>query len=174
MFNLEPSTEYAFTIKAHTTTELASVPSNEVIVSTPALSGASATPLTIEGYRASGSDSNIPAYAIDGDIQTRWSAYDDGQWIELDLGSEQLVSYLGIAFYRGDNRSKTIDIEVSSTRPIGPFVYSGDSSGTRFRLKPLALKPYLPVMYGLLGAEQVNGPALRKFRFTLPIQTDLY
>lgn len=93
-------------------------------------SGIPAAPLTIEGYRASGSDSNIPAYAIDSDIQTRWSAYDDGQWIELDLGSEQLVSYLGIAFYRGDNRSKTIDIEVSSNQTDWSLVYSGDSSGT--------------------------------------------
>lgn len=135
VFNLEPSTEYAFTIRAHTTTELASVPSNDVIVSTPALSGDSATPLTIAGYRASGSDSNIPEYVIDGDIQTRWSAYDDGQWIELDLGSEQLVSYLGVAFYRGDNRSKTIDIEVSNDQTNWTRVYSGDSSGTTIQVE---------------------------------------
>lgn len=95
----------------------------------------SATPLTIAGYRASGSDSNIPEYAIDGDIQTRWSAYDDGQWIELDLGSEQLVSYLGVAFYRGDNRSKTIDIEVSNDQTNWTRIYSGDSSGTTIQVE---------------------------------------
>ncbi|OAS87829.1 MULTISPECIES: discoidin domain-containing protein [Metabacillus] len=91
--------------------------------------------LPIVGYRASGSDSNIPEYAIDGDITSRWSVFGDGQWIELDLGSQKEVSYLGVAFYRGDNRTKTIDIEVSNDQTNWTKVYSGTSSGTTIQLE---------------------------------------
>ncbi|MBD1380662.1 discoidin domain-containing protein [Metabacillus arenae] len=91
--------------------------------------------LPIEEYRASGSDSNIPEYAIDGDITSRWSVFGDGQWIELDLGSQKEVSYLGVAFYRGDNRAKAIDIEVSNDQTTWTKVYSGTSSGTTIQLE---------------------------------------
>ncbi|MGM7722459.1 galactose-binding domain-containing protein [Metabacillus sp. Hm71] len=104
-------------------------------------SGDSATPLSIVGYRASGSDANIPGYAIDDDINSRWSAYGDGQWIELDLGSQKEISYLGVAFYRGDNRTKTIDIEVSNDQTTWSKVYSGTSSGTTIQLEAFGFEP---------------------------------
>lgn len=106
-----------------------------------ATSGDSATPLSIVGHRASGSDANIPGYAIDDDITSRWSAYGDGQWIELDLGSQKEISYLGVAFYRGDNRTKTIDIEVSNDQTTWSKVYSGTSSGTTIQLEAFGFEP---------------------------------
>ncbi|WP_052737881.1 discoidin domain-containing protein [Bacillus sp. SA1-12] len=104
-------------------------------------SGDSATPYSIVGHRASGSDANIPGYAIDDDITSRWSAYGDGQWIELDLGSQKEISYLGVAFYRGDNRTKTIDIEVSNDQTTWSKVYNGTSSGTTIQLEAFGFEP---------------------------------
>lgn len=36
---------------------------------------------------ASGSDANLPSGAVDGDVNTRWSAQPMPQWIEVDLGA---------------------------------------------------------------------------------------
>ncbi|MFZ6014060.1 MAG: chondroitinase-B domain-containing protein [Bacteroidota bacterium] len=53
---------------------------------------------------ASGSDTNIPANAVDGNTTTRWSASPMPQWLEVDLGGlydvskTEVVSYLDRAY----------------------------------------------------------------------------
>jgi hypothetical protein len=73
---------------------------------------------------------NPPEHTIDGDLDTRWSAFGDGQWIEFDLGSTTNVGYVKIAWYRGDDRIATFDIEASSDGINWSQIYSGQSSGT--------------------------------------------
>jgi hypothetical protein len=138
---LEPNTAYRFTVKAVTGYGLLSAASNECSETTAARSGSPAVPLPIAGYRASSSDVNLPEYAVDGDITTRWSAFDDGQWMELDLGALKTVGYLGVAFYRGDQRSKQIKIELSSDQTVWTQVYSGTSSGRTIQPEAFGFHP---------------------------------
>jgi LPXTG-motif cell wall-anchored protein len=51
---------------------------------------------------------------VDGDLETRWSAEGDGQWITFNLGSVQSVEGIGLAFFRGDERNAMFTVEVST------------------------------------------------------------
>jgi hypothetical protein len=79
-------------------------------------------------------DEHPPEDTIDGDLSTRWSALGDGQWIEYDLGSTTNVGYVKIAWFNGDQRMATFDIEMSSDGIGWSQVYSGQSSGTTLNL----------------------------------------
>ncbi|HVI44475.1 MAG TPA: PQQ-dependent sugar dehydrogenase [Chitinophaga sp.] len=72
-------------------------------------SGPACTPVT-----ASGDDGNVAANATDNDLNTRWSASGDGQWIQFCLGSPATVTGVDIAFYKGDTRRALFDIQVSN------------------------------------------------------------
>ncbi|CAH1219604.1 hypothetical protein PAECIP111891_04936 [Paenibacillus allorhizoplanae] len=63
---------------------------------------------------ASTHDGNVPANTIDGSLDTRWSALGDPQWIQYDLGSNKQVAFVQMAFYNGDVRTATFDIETST------------------------------------------------------------
>lgn len=79
----------------------------------------------------SADDGNLPSHAIDGDPQTRWSAEGDGQWIGVDLGADGPVSQVQLAWYRGDSRRTSFDIQVASSRSARwRTVHSAESSGT--------------------------------------------
>ncbi len=78
---------------------------------------------------ASGDDGNLPANVMDNDLNTRWSANGDGQWISFDLGSVKTIGYLGLAFHQGDQRATKFDIEISMDNSSWVKLYSGVSSG---------------------------------------------
>ena len=86
-------------------------------------------PLKIAAVSASADDGNLPANVIDGDLETRWSASGDGNWIMLDLGKEQTISYVGIAFHKGNERSSRFEIEVSDDAAKWTRIFSGAGSG---------------------------------------------
>jgi hypothetical protein len=52
--------------------------------------------------------------AVDGNLSTRWSGDGSGAWLKLDLGSSKTVSYVKLAFYNGDARTFTFDIQTST------------------------------------------------------------
>jgi hypothetical protein len=79
---------------------------------------------------ASANDGNIPGNAVDNSLSTRWSASGDGQWLQLDLGSTRSVGYVKIAFYNGNVRRSTFDLQVSSGGGAWSTVWSGQSGGT--------------------------------------------
>ncbi len=80
------------------------------------------TPLTLADAPAPGltvvassAQSGRPAASVlDGNPATRWSASGLGQHLTLDLGSVRTLSTLRLAWYRGDVRAATFDIEVST------------------------------------------------------------
>ncbi|WP_107485298.1 discoidin domain-containing protein [Streptomyces sp. MP131-18] len=74
-----------------------------------------ATPLPITAVTASSDDGNVPANAVDGDLSTRWSAEGDGAWIRFDLGTEQTVGSVSVAWHQGDTRRSTFDVQVSQS-----------------------------------------------------------
>jgi len=89
-----------------------------------------ATVLPVISVIASTDDGNVPENTLDNDLNTRWSASGDGQWIQYDLGANYTVEYLSIAWFKGDQRSARFDIEISSDEINWTKVFSGNSSGT--------------------------------------------
>lgn len=57
--------------------------------------------------------SNLPDNTLDGNLNTRWSAEGDGQWIRYDLGEDKKLSGIMIAWYNGDKRVSTFDVQLS-------------------------------------------------------------
>jgi len=62
---------------------------------------------------ASLDDGNVAANVIDSDLDTRWSANGSGEWVRLDLGSEQTINSVQLAFYKGSDRQSIFTVEVS-------------------------------------------------------------
>ena len=60
-------------------------------------------------------DGHTPAMAIDGNFQpeSRWSSELKGKELILDLGEPQILKELGIAFYKGNERTAYYSIEAS-------------------------------------------------------------
>src|ERR1044071_6482009 len=67
---------------------------------------------------------------LDGSLATRWSASGDGQWIRFDLGASGTVGSVRIAWYKGDLRRSTFDVQTSDTGSTWTTVFTGQSSGT--------------------------------------------
>ncbi|MCQ3830676.1 polysaccharide lyase family 7 protein [Microbulbifer elongatus] len=79
---------------------------------------------------ASSDDGNGPENVLDDDLGTRWSADGSGQWLQLDLGQSQVVGSANIAFYKGDQRTSSFDIQTSDDGSAWETVlYGGVSSG---------------------------------------------
>lgn len=69
--------------------------------------------LDVYNVSASGNDGNLEVGAVDLDMNTRWSAFGKNT-LTLDLGSEQEVSGVAIAMWKGAERIYPFSIEVSS------------------------------------------------------------
>ncbi|MBO9204125.1 MULTISPECIES: chondroitinase-B domain-containing protein [Niastella] len=63
---------------------------------------------------ASSDDGNVPGNVLDNDLNTRWSASGDGQWIQFCLNSATTVTGVQIAFYNGTTRTSSFDILTST------------------------------------------------------------
>ena len=93
--------------------------------------GATGSDLPVASVTASGDDGHVPGNTVDGDLSTRWSAEGDGVWITYDLGATRTVGSVSIAWYQGDTRRETFDVQVSADGSSWDTVLSGArSSGT--------------------------------------------
>jgi poly(beta-D-mannuronate) lyase len=108
---------------------------------TPAMVGHNAnttpacTPVT-----ASADDGNVPANVLDNDLNTRWSANGDGQWIQFCLSSTATVSGVQIAFYNGTTRTSSFDILTSTDGNSFTTAASNvQSSGTTLNLETFTI-----------------------------------
>lgn len=92
---------------------------------------ATAATLHVATATASSDDGNGPANAIDGNLSTRWSGSGDGVWLRLDLGSVNTVGSVALAWYDGDTRRSTFDVQLSQDGSAWSTVLSRvTSSGT--------------------------------------------
>src|SRR5213078_2718058 len=87
---------------------------------------------------ASGNDGNVPQNTLDKSLATRWSAQGDGQWIRYDLGALAAIDHLDIAWYLGDTRTASFDIQVSLDAVTWTKVFAGQSSGQTLQLESYA------------------------------------
>jgi hypothetical protein len=80
---------------------------------------------------ASTNDGNVPANALDGSLDTRWSALGDGQWLQLDLGATRTITHVRIATFNGNQRQSRFDLQISSDGLAWSNVLTGAlTSGT--------------------------------------------
>ena len=82
------------------------------------------------GATASTSDANVAANTVDNNLGTRWSGNGDGTWLQLDLGSVQVVSHVNVAVYQGNARRNRFDIQVATVSGAFTTVHTAESSGT--------------------------------------------
>lgn len=95
--------------------------------------------LNILSVSASSYDSRdggqVPGNTLDKNLETRWSAEGMEEWIKYDLGSVKNISYLKIAFHRGNERAQGLEIQVSEDGKIWAGVFSGESNGRTLDLQ---------------------------------------
>ncbi|MDO6421822.1 polysaccharide lyase family 7 protein [Saccharophagus degradans] len=102
--------------------------------------------LDVHSVVASSDDGNVASNTLDGSLSTRWSANGNGQTITYNLGSMQLVKSVSMAFYKGDQRSATFDIQVSPDGSNFSTVFSGESSGSTLALEEFDI-PNMPAQF---------------------------
>src|SRR6266550_1044680 len=104
----------------------------------PSIVAADLIPLTAASVVASGNDGNLPENTLDNDLATRWSASGDGQWIQYDLGAIAAIDQVNIAWYLGDTRIASFDVQVSPDTVTWTQVFAGQSSGQTLQLESYA------------------------------------
>lgn len=108
-----------------------------VLTVVPGLVSAGDSGLPVSAVTASGDDGNVPENAVDGDLSTRWSDEGDGVWIRFDLGSAVTVGSVDIAWYKGDSRVETFDVQVSADGSSWTTVVDGThTDGSTAELRP--------------------------------------
>lgn len=129
---LPPGTYY-YVVSSVSAEALESKDSNEAFSSPFKHHGELTVPAS--NVTASSDDGNIAANTVDGSLETRWSADGDGQWIKYDLGSNKVIDYVKIAWFRGNVRTTAFDILVSTDDVNWTEIFSGTSSGKTLQLE---------------------------------------
>jgi len=102
----------------------------------------STPPPPCDPVTASGNDGNVPANVLDNNLNTRWSANGDGQWIQFCLANITTVTGVQIAFYNGNTRTSTFDILTGTDGTNWTTAASGlVSSGTSLNLETFNITP---------------------------------
>lgn len=102
---------------------------------------------TVKGVTASGSTVNFPPNnAVDNNLNTVWSYYGKGSWIQLDLGSSKNVCAIHIAWYKGDVRQSNFVLATSTDGISYKNVLSSKSTGSTLSLEKYA-KPTTSARY---------------------------
>ncbi len=98
--------------------------------------------LVITGVEASAEPEldNSKENAIDGNLETRWSAQGSGQYIQFKLSEEKEVSYVSLAFFKGDARISYFDVYTSMDGDNWKKVYTGESSGSTLDMETYKLE----------------------------------
>lgn len=107
--------------------------------------------IPISAVTASSHDGNIPENTIDNNLNTRWSAEGDGEWLEFDLESEFTLSKLLIAFHQGNQRTATFDIQATYDKEQWTSIYSGTSSGTTLEQEQFVVQSFTARYVRIVG-----------------------
>jgi ribulose bisphosphate carboxylase small subunit len=76
---------------------------------------------------------------IDKDLSTRWAAFGDGQWLQLDMGTADTLKAINIAWFKGFERTVSFDVQTSLDNSTWKTVYNGKSSGTSVTFEKVKL-----------------------------------
>ncbi|OMP79680.1 glycosyl hydrolase family 8 [[Flexibacter] sp. ATCC 35208] len=101
-----------------------------------------ATAGTCVPVSASGDDGNVAANVLDGSLATRWSSSGDGQYLQFCLDAATTVTGADIAFYQGNTRVATFDIQTSTNGSTWTNAATGlKSSGTSTASESFPITP---------------------------------
>ncbi|MCP4049732.1 MAG: discoidin domain-containing protein [bacterium] len=92
----------------------------------------------LEVKASSYQEPNAPENTTDSNLDTRWSAEGDGEWIQFNLGGTKKVKNISIAFYNGDQRISTFDVVVSENPWFSDYniiLNNQQSSGNSIQLE---------------------------------------
>ncbi len=79
---------------------------------------------------------NMASNVLDKDLNTRWSAFGIGEFIEICLGDTLALNKVSMAFYKGNERATTFDLQASVDGKSWSTVLSNKiSSGTTLALE---------------------------------------
>lgn len=96
--------------------------------------------LLVEASSTEPATTNFAANTLDGNLNSRWSAQGDGQWITYDLGRIELITSVDIAFYLGNTRIATVDFLTSCDNSTWrTMLTNAVSSGTTLGLQSFDL-----------------------------------
>lgn len=92
--------------------------------------------VNVEASSTEAGTTNYPANTLDGNLNSRWSAGGDGQWITYDLGRYELVESVDIAFFSGNTRTAIFDVLLSNDNLTWRTALASNvSSGTTLALQ---------------------------------------
>jgi hypothetical protein len=90
----------------------------------------------IEVTSSSHADEHPSSHAMDGNLNTYWSANGtSGVWIQIDLRTIRQVQSVHMAFYLGDQRKNFFAIMTSSDEENWTEVFHGESNGTTLKMQ---------------------------------------
>ncbi|HXV46599.1 MAG TPA: Ig-like domain-containing protein [Nitrososphaera sp.] len=70
----------------------------------------------------------MPENTIDNNLNTRWSNSALGSWIKYDIGGENMICHLDVAWFKGNQRSYNLIISASSDGTTFTDIYTGVSA----------------------------------------------
>ncbi|WP_083934930.1 discoidin domain-containing protein [Segetibacter koreensis] len=100
---------------------------------------------------ASDDDGNVPINTIDADVNTRWSAFGNNQWIKYNLDTTTFIDTIEIAWYRGNERKASFDIQTSINNNDWITVFSGTSSGQTTKTENYGIPPQYAKYIRIVG-----------------------
>ena len=83
----------------------------------------------VTGVSATGDDGNVPENTLDNNLNTRWSNFGLGSFIEYTFSKPQLVCKVDISWYRGNERVVDFSVLVSSDGMNFMNIFSSRSNG---------------------------------------------
>lgn len=87
-------------------------------------------------------DANPAGNTLDNNLGTRWSAKGSGQWIQYTLAEPATISSVNLAWFKGDARSASFDIQISEDGANWTTVLANaSSSGTTLDLEAHEFTP---------------------------------
>lgn len=100
-----------------------------------------AAPLPIAAATASAAQApNVASHSIDGNFKTRWAVRGEGQWIEYELATCDIVSSVNIDWSDGERKIYTFTIETSEDGMAWTLAHSGDSDGKTRVYEPVDIE----------------------------------
>jgi hypothetical protein len=79
------------------------------------------------GFETDPSDYHPPGDAIDADSATWWSNQDENSWLQIDLGSSNMICGLSVEWNKGDTREYSFEIGVSGDGNNFEKVFQGSN-----------------------------------------------
>jgi hypothetical protein len=122
-------------------------------------------------------DDSIETNILDNNLESRWSVETIGSWIQADLGVNNVICSIDIAWYKGNARSHNFVISASADGNSYTNVYEGTSSGKtlsseRYTFKEIIARYVKITLNGNNEKGNENWGAITEIDVNGPMATD--